>query len=53
MALVFFFLSFFSPGAAVFILLSTSYYFQFAVALLWISDDSEFAPVGGCLGEGK
>lgn len=41
------------PRAAVFTPLSTSSYFQFAVALLWIPDDWEFAPVGGCLGEGK
>ena len=28
-------------------LLSTSYYFEFAVALLLMPDDSELAPVGG------
>ncbi|EPY85771.1 1-acyl-sn-glycerol-3-phosphate acyltransferase epsilon-like protein [Camelus ferus] len=38
--------------AAAFTLLSTSYYFEFAVTLLTILEDSEFAPVGG-LGEGN
>ncbi|KAB1257615.1 1-acyl-sn-glycerol-3-phosphate acyltransferase epsilon [Camelus dromedarius] len=40
------------PLAAAFTLLSTSYYFEFAVTLLTILEDSEFAPVGG-LGEGN
>lgn len=40
------------PSAVAYTLLSTSYYFEFAVALLLMRDDSELAPVGG-LGGGN
>ena len=43
-------LSFLPPSSVAYTLLSTSYYCEFAVALLLMPDDSEPAPVGGLRG---
>lgn len=46
----FVFLSFLPASSVAYTLLSTSYYFEFALALLLMPDDSELAPVGGLRG---